>query len=330
MRVTVFSARPHDREFLAAANRDGRHQLEFVEARLSARTAALVAADAVCLFVNDVADAAAIAVLAANGVRLITLRCTGFNNVELPAARQRGIAVGRVAAYSPHAVAEHAVGLMLTLDRKIHRAYNRVREGNFRLDGLLGFDLYGKTVGIVGTGQIGETIARILAGFGCRLLATDPVSRATCEAIGVSYVALDQLLAEADIVTLHCPLTPATHHLIDAAAFARMKRGAMLINTSRGGVVDTGAAIAALKRQHLGYLGIDVYEEEAEIFYEDRSGQMISDDLFARLLSFPNVLITGHQGFYTREALTQIAEATIANCDAFERTGRPIDAVEIG
>jgi D-lactate dehydrogenase len=258
---------------------------------------------------------------------MIALRSAGFNHVDLGAAASAGIAVARVPAYSPHAVAEHTVALILRLNRKMHRAFNRVREGNFALDGLLGFDLHGKTVGIVGTGKIGEIVARILNGFGCRLLAFDPDPNPACVALGVEYVALDDLFANSDVITLQCPLTPQTHHMVDRDAIARMKPGVMLINTSRGAVVDTSALIAGLKQGRVGSVGLDVYEEEADLFFEDLSNTFIEDDVFARLLTFPNVLITGHQAFFTHEALSAIAETTIANLSAFERDGAPIHPV---
>jgi D-lactate dehydrogenase len=328
--VAVFSAKRYDRQFLDMANAGRAQNLAYIEARLSSETAALAeGADAVCAFVNDRVDADTLDRLASSGVRLVALRCAGFNNVDLIAAERNGIRVARVPAYSPHAVAEHAIALMLTLNRKTHRAYNRVREGNFALDGLLGFDIAGKTVGVVGTGEIGSVAAHILAGFGCRVLGYDPRPNAECEALGVRYVTVDELLASSDIVTLHCPLTPATRHLIDASALDRMKPGVMLINTSRGAVIDTPAAISALKSGRLGSLGIDVYEEEADLFFEDLSSTPISDDVFARLLTFPNVLITGHQGFFTAEALTAIAQTTIANISTFESTGRPLHEVTV-
>ncbi len=327
MKVAVFSTKPYDRSFLEAAN-GGRHQLVFLEPRLSAETVPLAAgADAVCIFVNDIADAAVIAALAPLGVRLVLLRCAGFNNVDLPAAEAAGITVARVPAYSPHAVAEHTVGLILALNRKLHRAYNRVREGNFSLDGLLGFDLAGKTAGIVGTGQIGAVVARILAGFGCRLIAHDPVPNPDCQDLGVTYVGLDDLFAESHVVTLHCPLMPQTLHLVDERRLASCRPGLMLVNTGRGKLVDTRAVIGALKSGRIGALGIDVYEEEADLFFEDLSGQVLQDDVFARLLTFPNVLITGHQGFFTREALEAIAGTTMANLEAFAATGAPLHAV---
>lgn len=323
MRVTVFSARPHDRQFLDAANRAGRHELRYVESRLDATTATLAhGSEAVCCFVNDTLDDAAIAGLAGAGVRLLALRCAGFNHVDLAAARRAGIAVANVPAYSPEAVAEHAFALILALNRKIHRAYNRVREGNFSLTGLLGFDLHGKTIGIVGLGLIGTAAARIAHGFGMTVLALDPRQRPDSD-LPIRYVDGDELFGTADIVTLHCPLTAQTRHLVDGQALARMKPGAMLINTSRGAVIDTRAVIGALKSAHLGALGIDVYEEEAALFFEDRSDQAVQDDLFARLLTFPNVIVTGHQGFFTREALQDIAETTVANLDAFATTGVP-------
>ncbi|SFP03876.1 2-hydroxyacid dehydrogenase [Tranquillimonas alkanivorans] len=327
MRVAVFSTKPYDRTYLERANA-GAHDLAFFDAHLSKETVPLAAgAEAVCAFVNDDLSADTVNALAELGVRLIALRSAGFNNVDLNAAREAGMQVARVPAYSPHAVAEHTVALILALDRKLHRAYNRVREGNFSLDGLLGFDLNGRTAGIVGTGEIGSVVARILTGFGCRILAHDPHENPDCLALGVRYVPLDELLAESDIVTLQCPLTPQTHHLIDAEALEKMKPGVMLVNTSRGAVVDTTALIGALKSGRIGSVGLDVYEEEADLFFEDLSSQVIPDDVFARLLTFPNVLITGHQGFFTEEALTAIAETTIANVTAFEKEGAPVHGV---
>ena len=327
MRIAVFSAKPYDERYLGATAGEA-HDVVFYDARLSPETAALAAGfDAVCAFVNDDLGAGVIASLARAGIRLISLRSAGFNHVDLAAAEAAGIAVARVPAYSPHAVAEHTLALILTLNRKTHRAYNRVREGNFALDGLLGFDMHGKTVGIVGTGKIGEGVARILHGFGCTLLAHDPVTNLACSALGVRYVDLHMLFGQSDIITLQCPLTPATHHLVDGAAVATMKPGAMLINTSRGAVVDTKALIAGLKSGAIGSVGLDVYEEEADLFFEDLSQSFIRDDVFARLLTFPNVVITGHQGFFTHEALTAIAETTIANIAAFERDGAPLHPV---
>jgi D-lactate dehydrogenase len=318
VKVAVFSAKNYDREFLTAAN-TSRHELHLFEPHLSAETAGLAAGfGAVCVFVNDRLDAPVISKLAGSGVRLIALRCAGYNNVDLKAARKNGIAVARVPGYSPYAVAEHTVGLILALNRKLHRAYNRVREGNFALDGLLGFDVHGKAVGIVGTGKIGTALAHILTGFGCRTLAFDPLPNETCRSLGVSYVTLNQLLAQSDIITLHCPLTPENKHMIDTAALQKMQDGVMLINTSRGALIDTVAVVDALKSGRIGYLGLDVYEEEEQIFFEDRSSLIISDDVFSRLLTFPNVIITGHQAFFTREALENIAATTVDNITQFE------------
>lgn len=320
MKVAVFSTKAYDRQFLQAANTTYRHELVFFEPRLTLETSALGAGfPAVCAFVNDQLDAAVLQGLAQHETRLLALRSAGFNHVDLAAARELRLTVVRVPAYSPHAVAEHTIGLILALNRKIYRAYARVRDGNFALDGLLGFDLYSRTVGIVGTGKIGAVTARILRGFGCSVLAYDPFPNPECEALGARYVALPVLFAASDIVSLHCPLTPATYHLINAEALRQMKDGVMLINTSRGALVDTRAVINALKSGKIGSLGLDVYEEEAALFFEDLSAHVIHDDVFARLLTFPNVIITGHQGFFTREALEQIAQTTLANITDFEQ-----------
>jgi D-lactate dehydrogenase len=320
MRVAVFSTKGYDQLFLQKANAGHGHELTFLEARLSPETAPLAEGfPAVCAFVNDRLDAAVVRELARGGTRLIALRSAGFNHVDLPAAADAGLTVARVPAYSPHAVAEHAVALLLGLNRKLHRAYARVREGNFSLEGLLGFDVHGRTVGVIGTGKIGLAFARIMAGFGCRILASDPFPNPECEAVGAQYVGLPELFAQSDIIALHAPLTPDTHHLINAEALTRMKDGVMLINTSRGALVDTRAVIRALKTGKLGALGLDVYEEEEALFFEDQSGQVIEDDVFARLLTFPNVIITGHQGFFTEEALRNIADTTMNNVTAFER-----------
>jgi D-lactate dehydrogenase len=325
MRVAVFSTKPYDQRFLSAANADTGHDLVFLEAKLSAETAPLAEGfGAVCVFVHDVVDREVLEILAREGVGLVALRAAGFNNVDLVAAKELGIAVCRVPAYSPHAVAEHAVALILALDRRTHRAYNRVREGNFALDGLMGFDLHGRTVGVVGTGRIGAIFARIMAGFGCRILAADPSVNEDVTAVGGTYVPLDQLFAEADIVALHAPLTKETYHLVDRDALARMKRGVMLVNTSRGGLVDTEAVVDALKDGTIGHLGLDVYEEEDALFFEDLSQEILVDDVFARLLTFPNVLVTAHQAFFTEDALRSIARTTVENLAEFERDGRPI------
>lgn len=330
MKAAVFSTKPYDRTFLDAANTSAGkpHELAFFDAHLDVSTATLAqGATAVCPFVNDTVDAAVLRQLSTLEVRLIALRGAGFNNVDLSAAEQLGIKVARVPAYSPHAVAEHAVALMLALNRKTHRAYTRVREGNFSLDGLLGFDLFDKTVGIIGTGRIGMALAHILRGFGCRLLAHDVVQDEAFVGLGGEYTSLDQVLSRSDVVSVHCPLSHQTKHLIDDDAIAKMKRGVMLINTSRGAVVESRALISALKSGRIGYLGLDVYEEEGDLFFEDLSGQVLQDDVFARLLTFPNVLITGHQAFFTREAMQAIARTTIENLTAFERSGAPLHAV---
>ena len=319
MKVAIFSTKKYDREFLIAAN-DSRHELRFFEPHLNEETVDLAKGfDAVCVFVNDQVNAAVIAKLRSLGVRLIALRCAGYNNVDLSAATTHGVTVVRVPAYSPYAVAEHAIALMLALSRKVHRAYNRVREGNFALDGLVGFDMHGKTVGVVGTGQIGTAVAQILTGFGCPTLAFDPFPNETCRSLGVRYVELNELFAQSDIISLHCPLTPENEYIISDAAIGRMKNGVMLINTSRGALLDTVAIINGLKSGKIGSLGLDVYEEEEEIFFEDRSGIILSDDVFARLLTFPNVIVTGHQAFFTREALLNIAAKTIDNITKFEK-----------
>ena len=330
MKVAVFSAKSYDRSFLTAANdAAGRpHEIHFFEAHLLPSTVSLAAgATAICPFVNDLVDGPVLDALAAQGTGLVALRGAGFNNVDLPAAKRAGITVARVPAYSPWAVGEHAVALMMALDRKTHRAYARVREGNFSLEGLLGFDFHGRTVGLIGAGRIGLVVARIMSGFGCRVLAYDPAPGDELEGLGVSMLELDELLAQSDIISLHCPLTPETRHLIDGRAIAKMKRGVMLINTSRGAVVETKAVIDGLKSGRIGHLGLDVYEEEGDLFFEDLSEQVLQDDVFARLLTFPNVLITGHQAFFTREALEAIAETTIGNISAFETSGRPMHEV---
>lgn len=329
MRIAVFSTKPYDRTFLDQANQAHQHQLVYLDARLTVETAALASGfSGVCVFVNDKLDREVLQLLHANGTRLIALRSAGFNNVDLPEAERLGMTVVRVPAYSPHAVAEHAVALILSLNRMTFRAYNRVREGNFSLDGLLGFDLYGKTVGVIGTGKIGLIFADIMRGFGCRVLAHDPFPSADAKAF-VTYVPLEQLFDEADIISLHCPLTPETHHLIDDAAIAQMKQGVMLVNTGRGRVVDTRAVIDGLKSGKIGRLGLDVYEEEENLFFQDLSQRVISDDQFMRLTTFPNVLITGHQAFFTAEALTNIAETTLANISAFEQGSGALHRVTV-
>lgn len=330
MKIAVFSTKPYDRRFLDKANGDARHQLIYLEPRLTAATAAMAGdADAVCAFVNDQLDAPALETLAAGGVRLVLLRSGGYNHVDLAAARRLGLTVTHVPAYSPHAVAEHTLALILALNRHIPSAYHRVRELNFAIDGLLGFDLHGKTVGLIGTGRIGLLVGKILLGFGCRVKAFDPYVSEEARAAGFQFGDLTSTLSDAEIVTLHCPLVESTRHLINATTLAAMKRGAMLINTSRGALVDTPAALQAMLSGQLGYLGIDVYEDEAELFYEDRSSLPLTDATLARLLSMPNVIVTGHQGFFTAEALTAIASTTLANATAFA-AGRPCQHVLAG
>ena len=320
MKVAIFGTKDYDREFLSQANVPHGHTLECFDAHLGAATAGLAKGfDAVCAFVNDELGAPCLAELAKLGIHTVALRCAGFNNVDLDAAAAHGITVVRVPKYSPEGVAEHAVALILALNRKIYRSYNRVREGNFSLEGLLGFNLHGKTVGVIGTGNIGEAFCTIMQGFGCTVIAADPHPNEGCIRRGVEYTELDTLLTRADIISLHCPLTPDTHHLIDEHAIAKMKSGVMLINTSRGALVDTVAVIAALKTMKIGYLGLDVYEEEGDMFFEDLSGKIITDDVFSRLLTFPNVLITGHQGFFSVEALASIAATTLQNLSDVEQ-----------
>jgi D-lactate dehydrogenase len=326
-RVAVFSAKTYDRRYLEAAvegdpasadgSDDRRVELVFYDAHLDPATASLAAgARAVCAFVNDDLSSETLTELGRLGVELVAMRCAGVNNVDIDAARTIGLRVSRVPDYSPYAVAEHTMGLVLSLNRKIPRANNRVRENNFALDGLLGFDLHGRTVGVVGTGKIGAAFVRICRGFGMEVLACDPQQSPECLAAGARYVGFDELIAASDIISLHCPLTESTHHLLDAAAVARMKPGVMLINTSRGALVDTRAVIDGLKSGTIAYLGLDVYEEESDLFFEDLSSKVIADDVFARLLTFPNVLVTGHQGFFTSDALTAIADTTVASIRA--------------
>jgi D-lactate dehydrogenase len=319
MKIAVFSTQAYDRRFLdeaIAADRVGdRFTLIYHQTSLTLQSTLLAKnCDAVCVFVNDVLDAGVLAALKDLGVRAVLLRCAGFNNVDLKAAAALGLFVARVPAYSPEAVAEHAIAMVMTLNRNTHRAYNRVREGNFMLDGLLGITLAGKTAGIIGTGKIGLATARIFAGFGCTVLGRDP---APSPAFAGTMVELPELLASADIVSLHCPLLPATRHMINAETLSLMKPGAMLVNTSRGGLIDTEAVIAALKSRHLGHLAIDVYEQESTLFFHDHSSDIIDDDVFQRLMTFPNVLVTGHQGFFTVDALREISAVTLSNVTCF-------------
>ena len=324
MRVAVFSAKRFDREFLGRANEAHGHELVYLETGLNEETVGLGEGfPAVCPFVNDRLSAPVIERLAGGGTRLLVLRSAGFNHVDLRAAEAHGMTVARVPAYSPHAVAEHAVALLLTLNRRVHKAVARVREHNFALDGLMGFDLVGKTIGVVGTGEIGATFARIMLGFGCHVIASDPRPDAGLESSGVRYVGNEELFGGSDVVSLHCPLTPQTRHLVNADAIARMKPGVVIVNTGRGAVVDTRAVIGALKRGHIGGLAVDVYEEEGDVFFRDLSEEVLQDEVLARLLTFPNVIVTAHQAFFTREAVTAIAETTLANVTGFERGGVP-------
>lgn len=325
MKVAVFSAKPYEREYLDKFNTDNKHELIYFEASLNADTANLAEGfEAVCVFVSDKIDKETIEKLAQRGVKLIDLRSAGFNNVDVEAAAAHKIKVLRVPAYSPQAVAEHAVALILTLNRKTHKAYNRVREGNFSVINLMGFNLYQKTIGVIGTGKIGTAFCQIMHGFGCKVIAYDIKESEVLKQKGIEYKSFDELLSESDIISLHCPLTPDTHHLFNRVAFANMKKGAMLINTSRGGLLNTSHAIEALKSGQLGYLGIDVYEQEENLFFKDLSESLIPDDLIERLMSFHNVLITPHQGFFTKEALDQIAITTIKNFTDFE-SGLPLE-----
>ena len=317
MRIYFFSAQKYDREFMERTNEHYGFELVFTESPLNADTARLAnGAEVICAFVNDTLDASCLAELAEAGVRIIAMRCAGFNNVDVPEAKRLGLSVVTVPAYSPEAVAEHTLALIMTLNRNTHRAYARVREGDFNLKGLLGFNLNGRTVGLVGTGRIGVATARVLSGLGVQLLGFDVYENPAFEALGGRYVELDDLYAQSDIISLHCPLTDANHYMINATSIARMKDGVMLVNTSRGGLIETEAVIEALKSRKVGHLALDVYEQESDIFFRDLSDEILADDMLSRLLTFPNVLITGHQGFFTEEAMTQIAEVTLANVAA--------------
>jgi D-lactate dehydrogenase len=326
MKISVYSSRGYEKPFLDAANSanpsGARHELVYLDARLSEATTGLAQGSAaVSIFVGDDAGAPVIRGLHAAGVRLLVLRSAGFNHVDVAQADKLGMTVLRVPAYSPYAVAEHAVGLMLAVNRKFHRAFNRVREQNFALDGLMGFDMHGKTAGVIGTGKIGQAVCRILTGFGCRVLASDPMRNDACISMGVEYVELKELYGRSDIISVHCPLTRETRHMIGAEALGAMKAGVVLINTSRGALIETRALIESLKNGRIGAVGLDVYEEEGDLFFRDLSDQVIQDDVFVRLLTFPNVLITAHQGFFTREACEGIAVSTIRNATDFEAGG---------
>ena len=323
MRIAVFSSKSYDREFLSEFNQFDNLHLQFFETSLHPQTAALAAGfEAVCVFVNDVLNEAVLVELQQHGVRHIALRCAGFNNVDLACANKLGITVSRVPAYSPEAVAEHTIALILTLNRKLHKAYNRVRENNFSLRGLMGFNLHGKTVGVIGTGKIGQCVINILHGFGCRVVCYDPYPEPRVMQQGASYVELEELLSQSDIISLHCPLTQQNQHMINAHSISKMKDKVMLVNTSRGGLIDSKAIIQGLKSAKIGAIGLDVYEMESELFFEDRSDAIMQDDVFDRLSSFPNVLITGHQVFFTREALQQIAQTSLHNLYAVSQGQR--------
>lgn len=319
MNIAVFSTKAYDKEFFDRHNRDDSHTFTYFEENLNRKTTNLTMGefDAVCVFVNDKLDDETITKIAANGIKLIALRCAGFNNIDLVSAANNGVEVRRVPAYSPEAVAEQAVALIMTLNRKTHKAYNRVRDGNFSLEKLTGFNLYQKTVGVIGTGRIGEAFCKIMLGFGCKVIAYDMYPNKQLADKGITYLSLDELFEQSDIISLHCPLTPDTQYLINQQTLDKMKKGVMLINTSRGGLINSSDAIEALKQQQLGYLGVDVYEQEENLFYNDLSEDIIYDELIVRLLSFPNVLITSHQGFLTEEALEQIAKTTIGNISDF-------------
>jgi len=312
MKITFFSAKPYDRHFFDSLNTSFGFELDYFETHLGPHIInAIDRTDAVCVFVNDKLNEFVLGELALKGVKVVALRCAGFNNVDLKAAKKHGIQVCRVPAYSPEAVAEHAVAMLLTLNRKTHKSYNRVREQNFSLNGLLGFNLHGKTVGVLGTGNIGACFCKIMIGFGCRVLAFDLAPNQELVALGVHYVTKEELFRNADILSLHCPLNEGTHHIINKESLLLMKKGVVLINTSRGGLIDTKAVIEALKSRQIGYLGIDVYEQEDKLFFRDLSSNIIEDDTIQRLMSFPNVLVTAHQAFFTEEALQQIASTTL-------------------
>lgn len=329
MKVAVFSTKNYDRKYLEIANQQYHFEFELFDFMLNERTAKMAeGCDVVCIFVNDDGSRAVLEKLAKVGVKMIALRCAGFNNVDLQAAKELGIQVVCVPAYSPEAVAEHTVGLMMTLNRRIHRAYQRTREANFSLEGLIGFNMYKRTVGVIGTGKIGIATTRILKGFGMNILAFDPFKNPIVEEIGAKYVTLDELYAKSDVITLHCPATPENYHLLNKEAFDKMKDSVMIINTSRGSLIDTPEAIEALKRRKIGALGMDVYENERDLFFEDKSNEVILDDVFRRLSSCHNVLLTGHQAFLTEEALMNISDVTLYNICCLQKGGRCKNQIE--
>ncbi|WP_282050874.1 2-hydroxyacid dehydrogenase [Maribacter aquivivus] len=329
MKIAVFSTKSYDQEYFEKYNDTHQNNFSFYETALNSDTAKLTAgSDVVCVFVNDVVNKATIEVIAANGVKLIALRCAGYNNVDLEAAKSKGIKVARVPAYSPEAVAEHALALILTLNRKTHKAYNRVREGNFSLKNLIGFNLHKKTVGVIGTGQIGATFCKIIKGFGCNIIAYDIAENQELLELGVTYGSLEEVFKQSDILSLHCPLNKHTKHIVNKTSIAVMKEGVMIINTSRGALINTADAIEGLITKKIGYLGIDVYEQEENLFFEDLSEHIIQDEQILRLLSFPNVLITSHQAYFTKEAMDQITITTLENIKAFKDNTELINEVK--
>ena len=322
MKIAFFNTKPYDREYFNSANEDFGFELNYFDTQLNSKTISLASGyRTLIIFVHDIIDSQSLTYLKKSGLELIALRCSGFNNVDIKAAYNNGIRVVRVPSYSPHSIAEHTVALLMTLIRKTHKAYNRVREGDFSIEGLMGFNLNSKTVGIIGTGKIGTIMAKIISGFGCNIIAYDPYENKECKKMGVIYSDIQVVLRESDIISLHCPLTPDTFHLINNKSIAIMKKGVGIINTSRGAVIDAVSVIKALKNEKVGFLGLDVYEEEADLFYENLSDKIIKDDTFARLLTFPNVLITSHQAFFTKEAMDNISRTTLANISEFYRTG---------
>ena len=323
MKIAFFSTKSYDRTHFEAEVAETDHEITFFEDALTMHTATLVTGfDAVCIFVNNPLDKPLIEKISDLGVEVVALRSAGFNHVDLEACRKHGLTVYRVPAYSPEAVAEHTLALILTLNRKTHKAYNRVRENNYSLEGLAGFNVHGKTVGVIGTGTIGAAFCKIMTGFDCNIIAFDPNINEEVEAMGVSYVDFDELVKQSDIISLHCPLIPQTRHIIDRESIEKMKDSVMIINTSRGALIDTAAVIDGLKQKKVGFLGIDVYEQEDNLFFKDLSAEVIQDDVITRLMAFPNVLITGHQAFLTEEALQQITETTIKNLSDYEAGNR--------
>jgi D-lactate dehydrogenase len=329
MKIALFSAKAYDRDYFEQANQQFNYSIDYFDVRLDAKTSRLAHGyPVVCAFVNDDLSRSVLTDLVNNGTRLLAMRCAGYNNVDLVAAKELGLTVVRVPAYSPEAVAEHSVGLMMTLNRRIHKAYQRTRDANFALDGLVGFNMFGKTAGIIGTGKIGIATLRILKGFGMRLMVNDPFQNQAAIELGAEYVDLDTLFRESDVISLHCPLFQENYHLLNSQSFAKMKKGVMIINTSRGALLNSQDAIEALKQGKIGALGLDVYEEESELFFEDKSNEVITDDTFRRLSACHNVLFTGHQAFLTREALLSIAGTTLNNTKIFaanEKSGNEVE-----